>query len=89
LIYAPLRGEIGLAHRALTQPRRLTPSCRRERRAALGGAEKFLLPPREQDVAQRTAVVPSVDGQAKTLDLYDGSLWGANYLIKGVIGSIT
>ena len=26
---------------------------------------------------------------AKTLDLYDGSLWGANYLIEGVIGSIT
>jgi simple sugar transport system substrate-binding protein len=23
------------------------------------------------------------------LDLYDGSLWGANYLIEGVIGSIT
>ena len=26
---------------------------------------------------------------AKTLDLYDGSLWGTNYLIEGVIGSIT
>jgi basic membrane protein A and related proteins len=26
---------------------------------------------------------------AKTLDLYDGSLSGANYLIEGVIGSIT
>jgi basic membrane protein A and related proteins len=26
---------------------------------------------------------------AKTVDLYDGSLWGTNYLIEGVIGSIT
>ena len=26
---------------------------------------------------------------AKTLDLYDGSLWSTNYLIEGVIGSIT
>ena len=26
---------------------------------------------------------------AKTLDLYEGSLWGTNYLIEGVIGSIT
>ena len=26
---------------------------------------------------------------SKTLDLYDGSLWGTNYLIEGVIGSIT
>ncbi len=26
---------------------------------------------------------------AKTLDLYDGSLWGTNYLIEGVIGSLT
>ena len=26
---------------------------------------------------------------AKTLGLYDGSLWGTNYLIEGVIGSIT
>jgi basic membrane protein A len=25
----------------------------------------------------------------KTLELYDGSLWGTNYLIEGVIGSIT
>lgn len=25
----------------------------------------------------------------KTLPLYDGSLWGTNYLIEGVIGSIT
>jgi basic membrane protein A and related proteins len=25
----------------------------------------------------------------KTVDLYDGSLWGTNYLIEGVIGSIT
>jgi hypothetical protein len=24
---------------------------------------------------------------AKTLDLYDGNLWGANYLIEGVIGT--
>jgi simple sugar transport system substrate-binding protein len=26
---------------------------------------------------------------AKTLDLYEGSLWGTNYLIEGVIGSLT
>jgi basic membrane protein A and related proteins len=26
---------------------------------------------------------------AKTLDLYEGSLWGTNYLIEGVVGSIT
>jgi simple sugar transport system substrate-binding protein len=26
---------------------------------------------------------------AKTLDLYEGSLWGTNYLVEGVIGSIT
>jgi basic membrane protein A and related proteins len=26
---------------------------------------------------------------SKTLDLYEGSLWGTNYLIEGVIGSIT
>jgi hypothetical protein len=26
---------------------------------------------------------------AKTVDLYDGSLWGTNYLIEGVVGSIT
>ena len=26
---------------------------------------------------------------AKTLDLYEGSLWGTNYLIEGVIGSVT
>jgi basic membrane protein A len=26
---------------------------------------------------------------AKTLDLYEGSLWGTNYLIDGVVGSIT
>jgi hypothetical protein len=38
------------------------------RRSALGGAEEFLLPPREQDVAQRRAVVRSVDGQAKTVE---------------------
>ena len=26
---------------------------------------------------------------AKTLDLYEGSLWGTNYLVEGVVGSIT
>jgi basic membrane protein A and related proteins len=26
---------------------------------------------------------------AKTLDLYEGSLWGTNYLVEGVMGSIT
>jgi len=25
----------------------------------------------------------------KTLELYDGSLWGTNYLIEGVVGSVT
>lgn len=25
----------------------------------------------------------------KTFDLYEGSLWGTNYLIEGVVGSIT
>jgi hypothetical protein len=38
------------------------------RRPALGGTEKFLLPPREQDVAQRCTVVDSVDEQAKTVE---------------------
>jgi len=41
----------------------LRPPIPNRRRSALGGAEKFLLPPREQDVAQRSAVVGSVDGR--------------------------
>jgi hypothetical protein len=88
LTYAPPRVETGPADRASTQPRRLTPACRR--RAALGGAEKFLLPPREQDVAERS-VQAAIDDKpifvggvkdnkgnvisAKSLDLCDGSLW--------------
>ena len=37
-------------------------------RSALGSAKKFPLPPREQDVAQRSAVVCPLDGQAKTVE---------------------
>ena len=46
----------------------LRPPIPNRRRSALGGAEKFLLPSREQDVAQRGAVVHSVDGQAKAVE---------------------